>query len=257
VSIASISVVNKITPIGFVYKRTTHDLVGYYNEALPVLGDWDFYLRFLSKFDIGVLPEPLANYHVRDTLNGIELAKEYENSIADSLSQHTEYTPLIRNKHFRFDSKDVYHSGNVGLLLQFAQMLEETHYNSNKGLLLQIAQLIDAKGQRNTKRYIDSILLQIYASRTSGVAIFGTGKVAKELFKELMLRNIKVICFINSDSSQWGTECFELPVCALEDALECGCKDIVIGSTKNKQEMINDICKQIDVNGLRLRLFCA
>ncbi len=42
-------------------------MVGPFNGQLRVLGDWEFHLRFLRRFDIDVIAEPLANYHHRTT----------------------------------------------------------------------------------------------------------------------------------------------------------------------------------------------
>ena len=44
-------------------RRTCYETVGFYDEALPRHEDFDWLLRFVQKFDIGVISEPLA--HVR------------------------------------------------------------------------------------------------------------------------------------------------------------------------------------------------
>lgn len=41
-------------------RRTCYETVGYYDEAMPRLEDLDWLLRFVQKFDIGVIGEPLA-----------------------------------------------------------------------------------------------------------------------------------------------------------------------------------------------------
>ena len=51
---------NCYPPISFLFERKAYDKVGPFNEKLPVLGDWEFNVRFLRKFDIGVLPKILA-----------------------------------------------------------------------------------------------------------------------------------------------------------------------------------------------------
>lgn len=49
----------------FVYEREAAAAVGGYRAHLPVLGDWDFNLRFVTQFDVDVLPQPLARVHQR------------------------------------------------------------------------------------------------------------------------------------------------------------------------------------------------
>jgi glycosyltransferase involved in cell wall biosynthesis len=56
---------NLYPPIAFVYERSVFDEIGYYDEDLPPLADWDFNIRFLSAFDIAFLPRVLAYYHQR------------------------------------------------------------------------------------------------------------------------------------------------------------------------------------------------
>lgn len=43
-----------------VVRRACYDSVGYYDEALPRHEDYEWLLRFVQKFDIGVVGEPLA-----------------------------------------------------------------------------------------------------------------------------------------------------------------------------------------------------
>ena len=56
---------NQFPPCAFVYRRDALDDVGEYDESLPVLGDWDFNIRFLLRHRVGHLPLPLAYYHHR------------------------------------------------------------------------------------------------------------------------------------------------------------------------------------------------
>lgn len=54
----------------FVYSREVLDVIGYYDESLPVLGDWDFNLRFFRNFDVDYIDEDLAYYHHRQLGSG-------------------------------------------------------------------------------------------------------------------------------------------------------------------------------------------
>jgi glycosyltransferase involved in cell wall biosynthesis len=89
---------NFFPPIAFVFRRAICEQIGGFDEQLPVLGDWDFNLRFLLKADIGVLPMPLAFYHHRD-VGGT--SAEYSNSVIGGISKHQEYSPIVRNKYIR------------------------------------------------------------------------------------------------------------------------------------------------------------
>lgn len=103
IQLAEMAAGNYFAPIAFLFRRDAYDDIGGFDENLPVLGDWDFNIRFLIKNDIGVLPEPLANYHHRDRVNS---ASTYSNSVIGGNDRHAQYTSIMRNKYFRLAAKD-------------------------------------------------------------------------------------------------------------------------------------------------------
>lgn len=86
-------------PISFLYEREVLDQIGYYRGDAPFIGDWEFNLRFLKCFDIGVIPEYLANYHVRRR----DKSTNYSNSVIGALPQHAQYHTKILNEFLRRD----------------------------------------------------------------------------------------------------------------------------------------------------------
>ena len=81
-------------PISFVYKREVLDDIG-----LPVLGDWDFLLRYLMKYDMGVIQEDLAYYHLRPIVTG----GVYGNTIVAKRNTHLAWHGYIVDKHLKID----------------------------------------------------------------------------------------------------------------------------------------------------------
>jgi glycosyltransferase involved in cell wall biosynthesis len=65
VTVAALRRHNRFPPIAFLYERAAGEAVGHYRIDLPVLGDWDFNLRFAERFGIGVIGETLAYWHHR------------------------------------------------------------------------------------------------------------------------------------------------------------------------------------------------
>jgi hypothetical protein len=95
--VADILVKNQFAPISFVFRRYALDTVGYYDNSLPVLDDWDFNLRFSELFDIGSIDEYLSNYHFR-----IPTAEEKTpQTVTASSMLHEEYSAIIRNRILR------------------------------------------------------------------------------------------------------------------------------------------------------------
>lgn len=98
---------NCFPPIAFLYKRSVLEQVGYYDESLPVLGDWEFNLRFLARYDIHHLTTPLAFYHHR----GKDTDAAYGNTVISGVRLHRDMNIRIRNKLLRSDLD----AGKLGL----------------------------------------------------------------------------------------------------------------------------------------------
>ncbi|MCC6071284.1 glycosyltransferase family 2 protein [Massilia sp. GCM10020059] len=97
VHLAEMATGNFFAPIAFVFSRHVYERVGGYDHKLPVLGDWDFNLRFLLEADIGVISAPLAYYHHRN----VGSAGAYSNSVVGGIEKHLMYNSIVRNKYIR------------------------------------------------------------------------------------------------------------------------------------------------------------
>jgi glycosyltransferase involved in cell wall biosynthesis len=111
---------NLFTVNSFVYERDALHDTGLYREDLPVLGDWEFNIRFLCNFDIDVIPYPLTYFHHRHDVKTGTLA----NTVIAGRQQHLFYASLLRNELLRQDLR----SGRSGLgtLMMIATELNET-----------------------------------------------------------------------------------------------------------------------------------
>lgn len=87
---------NPFMPIAFMYSHEALEKVGFYDETLAVVGDWDFNIRFISFFDIAYVPEAIAFYHVRKK----RFFNFYDNSISNNV-KHSLYKSIIINKYVR------------------------------------------------------------------------------------------------------------------------------------------------------------
>jgi glycosyltransferase involved in cell wall biosynthesis len=111
---------NPFPPISFVFERSMLNEIGYFDESVPVLGDWDFHLRFVLHADITVLPEPLAFYHQR-----VEDQKTvYGNTVIAAKEQHRRYRVLLVNKYIRREIKAGRFS--IGELLALGPTIERS-----------------------------------------------------------------------------------------------------------------------------------
>lgn len=65
--------VNRVVPIGFLYRRSLHAQYGYYDETLDAVEDWEFYLKVYQSEEVGFLPEhPLAFWTQRPGVSGAD-----------------------------------------------------------------------------------------------------------------------------------------------------------------------------------------
>ncbi|MGK7950229.1 MAG: glycosyltransferase [Xenococcaceae cyanobacterium] len=97
ISILELAVENRFPPISFIFRRAALDVVGPFDGNLRVLGDWEFHLRILRKFNIDVIPEPLANYHHRPKVKG----SIYSNSVHGQSDFHKSTRVKLMNDLFR------------------------------------------------------------------------------------------------------------------------------------------------------------
>jgi glycosyltransferase involved in cell wall biosynthesis len=110
---------NQMTPITFIYKRVALDEVGYYDEELPVLGDWDFGIRFLRKYDVEFLDPgyALAYYHHRKYIKDATT----NNSFGDGTETHRYWSNRLMNKYLREELAE----GKLGV----GYIMSELKYN--------------------------------------------------------------------------------------------------------------------------------
>lgn len=132
---------NSYPPISFLYRRETYNSIGGYDETLPVLGDWDFNLKFLLKADVAVIKKRLANYHHRVNIKTKEC---YGNTIIHGVNKHQKYDAILRNKYLRQDIE----MNRLGL-----------------GIITNISREIrDLISKIDTKSLIERVLRRIYST---------------------------------------------------------------------------------------------
>jgi glycosyltransferase involved in cell wall biosynthesis len=98
---------NFIPPISFLFSRKAYRDVGSVYEVIPYLGDWDFLIRFLSRYDVYMIPQFLAFYHWRcgSEPGGLN------NTVTAEVDQHLFYRQYLLNAWLRRD----FASGRFGV----------------------------------------------------------------------------------------------------------------------------------------------
>lgn len=108
--------VNRMVPISVCYRRSVHDLVGPYDEQLPVVGDYEFYLRLLQHCRVGYLDRSLAEWRQRPVSTGAA-----GNSMFTQSDAHRTYDMALRDQ-FLHEWTD---RNGIGLPMFIAKTVEQ------------------------------------------------------------------------------------------------------------------------------------
>lgn len=163
--------INRAVPISFLYRRSLHEEVGYYNENLAVCGDWEFNLRVLAMHPIGFLDgEPLAFWCQRPTASGAEA-----NSIFEKAEEHRHFDRMVRDNFLRDDLA----KGGLGFMLQLSSLMAQ-----QEELLLENQRRMDRMQEELTqalRRVEDTV-----KHRTSLSSVFSRGKAAVSVVRDAL-----------------------------------------------------------------------
>lgn len=126
VTLADTLLFNRFVPIGLLYRRSLHEELGLYDESLPVVGDWSFYLKVLSRGPLSYLAaEPYAYWHQRSGDQGT-----HGNSVIAEGGAHERHDWLIRDAALR---EHVAEHG-LGLVLYLTKFIDRRFVEVENGI---------------------------------------------------------------------------------------------------------------------------
>ncbi len=195
ISIFQIASMNLFPPISFVYLRDVYKEIGSYNESLPVLGDWEFNLRFVKKYDINVIPKLLANYHHRPLSKDLNYANTV---IGEQQKKHKYYDCYIRNLMLRKDMSE--NRMGMGFLVNLAFSIEQ---GFNKSFLVE-DKVFDIN--KPNYLYIEKNLKKIEKKyKNKNIFLYGAGLFLEELTKYLDFSKLNIKGIFDIDPYKVGT----------------------------------------------------
>ena len=204
---------NMFPPIAFLYRRAVIATIGGYRAELPVLGDWEFNLRFLRSFDIDPLPQALANYHLRpDTKAGV-----YSNTVVGGLSLHQKYAARLRNQLLREDMRN----GQLGLgfLVNVARMLNDQLWDMRRGQLF------------------ERTLGRLRNQRVHDFVVYGAGARCRQIIASAQNMGMQVQCVVDRNAELWGSDIDGVEVLSLDSALDRGYTVFLLASLTYGKDM--------------------
>lgn len=104
--------------------------------------------------------------------------------------------------------------------------------------------------------YAEQIKTQLRANRVDDIAIYGSGNYARELTKKLSPEfNVRI--YIENDEAESGKTMNDREIVSLKEAVRRDCRNIVVGSKRYKNIIIDRIHMQMDVQKENIRIFSA
>lgn len=117
ITIQDLMRVNRAVPISILYRRTLHDQLGYYDESLPVIGDWEFNLRVAARYQVHFIDQNLAHWSKRPEADGPNA-----NSVNAAQILHDICDGQVRARAIR---QDLAHSDRLGSYLFQAHLANQ------------------------------------------------------------------------------------------------------------------------------------
>lgn len=109
--------INRAVPISILHRRSLHQELGYYDESLPVVGDWEFNLRVASRYQVHFIDQNLAHWSKRPHAEGANA-----NSVHAGQVLHNIYDGRVRAQAIR---DDLAHQGKLGSYLFQAHLANQ------------------------------------------------------------------------------------------------------------------------------------
>lgn len=157
VALEDILQVNWVPPVSLLFRAETLPKLTGWREDLPVLSDWDFFLRMLLLGPVGFIDSPLANWHHRADAVGDD-----GNSVVVAAQDHNDFHAIIRDQALREALTCTASPGTQPDLKILAQPLLLAHYakalrEENENLTRQLKELQLQQRERNEEivRYFD------------------------------------------------------------------------------------------------------
>ena len=156
---------NRFPPISFLFRRDAYVAVGDFDDMLPPLADWEFNVRFMQKYDIGVIPELLANYHwrVEGQQGGV-----YGNTVVAGHSQHLALDVVIRNRMLRRDLE----AGRFGPGCMMSLLRWQRRMLDRQGATVKLEAMVtqEAAATREALARCEALARQVVMSSPAGLA---------------------------------------------------------------------------------------
>jgi glycosyltransferase involved in cell wall biosynthesis len=156
ISLFRVGYENPFPPIAFCFRRSAWVALGGYDPRWDVIGDLDFNVRFLRRYEIGVIDEPLALYRIREDSSDL-----LGNSVLQKKDLHKRLFKEFKNEALR--RVDDPEAAALAVSLNSAKYLVEAEW-----MLHSIYHGLE-RHEAELKRFSESVSIDGYSDRFSTV----------------------------------------------------------------------------------------
>ncbi|MEI7475261.1 MAG: glycosyltransferase [bacterium] len=240
ISLYRIAIENVFPPTSFLYKTSVFKEIGYYDEKLEFMEDWEFNLRFLSKFEIAVIPETLCYYHQRcDVFKG-----DFANSVISNESTLRFYETHIRNRMLRNDIQEG--KTGLGFLVNMAKSIES-------GFMSEERSRVDLIKVINNPEIKDRFNNFVENNSDKKICFYGAGKFAQEIIRQFDTSKLNIIGFIDQNPQKIGQKIGEYEIFGADKIKELS-PDIIALAVLQKNTVIPYLSEIIKKENLKTEI---
>lgn len=202
---------NYPSPICFLFRKKCIDEIGKFNAKLLKYGDREFFLRFLKKYKIANITEPLANYHARPYSQKIYANSTLSN---DAYKENSYWEKKLVNQLFL---------KNIDLWLFYQWMELKKPYVQRKGI----------------KKILNNI--------KGSVVLYGAGMVAEGFLKNYKkdFCSLEILGFVDQNSQKHGHYIGKYKIFSTESLEELNPDNILI--TVANPPMVKPLIEELKV----------
>ncbi|MGD9905720.1 MAG: glycosyltransferase [Vicinamibacterales bacterium] len=254
VSLAQLTQRNLFPVNAFVYEREAQSVIGPYRDDLPVLGDWEFNLRFVRRFEIDVVPAALANVHVRPDVSTGAAANS-------SATQHQVYDAWLRNEWLRADLE----AGRFGLGVLAslrALLVDHDEIRRHTEALQREREAVQRDGGRQRveqaarwaavhRTLLQAPIERLRRRRCGRVVVVGGGVVGELAAERLIAAGLMPVAVGDNDGAKHGEPRGALTVTSVDQALQVDADAVLVASVAHAAPLRRQVYRRLRRLGLR------
>lgn len=213
--------------------------VGGFDEEMPRLQDYEYAVRLIRKKQIGYVAEPLVKvYYSENSISSDDT--KLEEAYFKIIKKHGNFlnVEFLIKRYLQIDFKNL--SKLEQKIQKTDEYLKEQQEHENINLYKIVMELMHPKYVLTLNSFKDEYKKRVKRLISDEFAIYGAGKVGKEIFFELSEKNLRPRCFLVTEKGSLD-ELYGVPIIELKQWNEKRMEIIVGVSMELQYELIENL----------------